>query len=739
MPRVLLRAVVGVLTPGFYGLPVQVRPRYARPRAKPRAPTVPRLASIGYSAHMSERSLQTDPASADHAPGGWWQDDVARDDNPRHAGPLLLEVAWEVCNQIGGIYQVIRSKVPLMTNRWGDRYCLVGPYEPAKAGLEFEETIPNGWIGRAVRALRENRGINVRSGRWLVPGRPRVLLIEHAMSPDALAAAKYHLWADHGIETPPNDALIDPVISFGSACVALLEALCERVPARRVTDTVPILAHFHEWMGGLAIPEIRRRRLPVATVFTTHATLLGRYIASSKDDFYDQLPWLDHDREATHFAVRTQHAIERACAHGSHVFTTVSAITGEECQHLLGRPVDVVTPNGLTIGLYNAGHDQQRLHGEYKEAIHRFTMGHFFPSYSFDLDRTLYMFTSGRFEPRNKGFDVCLDAMARLNSMLKAASIGKTIVFFIISKRPTRSINPLAMEKRGVLNELNEVCQRITDGVRQRLFARAASGGPLKLDDLVDEYWMLRYRRAQFAIKQKSLPMVISHILEDDRTDPVLNQIRALNLVNKEDDPVKIVYHPDFITPHNRLWGIEYDQFVRGCHLGIFPSAYEPWGYTPLECAAVGIPAVSSDLAGFGRYVQEQYPDPDRLGLPVLRRRGRTVSDASIDLAKYLFDFCKAERRDRIAVRNEVDRVSWDFDWSRLGKAYHTAHDLALARATADAMGAVAMVAAASMGSGTAGANGSSNGNAHGTGSQPARPVPPRVEVKPNATSETGR
>src|SRR6185295_19034548 len=129
--------------------------------------------------------------------------------------------------------------------------------------------------------------------------------------------------------------------------------------------------------------------------------------------------------------------------------------------------------------------------------------------------------------------------------------------------------------------------------------------------DLVDEYWMLRYRRVQAALKQSGLPMVVTHILEDDANDPLLNQIRALNLVNAPEDPVKIVYHPEFINPANPLWGIEYEQFVRGCHMGLFPGAYEPWGYTPLECAAMGIPSVSSDLAGFGRYVQENIADHD--------------------------------------------------------------------------------------------------------------------------------
>lgn len=598
------------------------------------------------------------------------------------ASPLLIEVAWETCNQVGGIYQVIRSKVPLMQSRWGDRYLLVGPYDPGKAALEFEPGQPAGWLARAIDTLKE-QGLIVHYGRWLVPGRPRVLLLEHGLPAERLAHLKYLLFADHGIETPGQDGLIDGVVSFAEASRRLIEAVAGAraaglgMPANAYSG---IIAHFHEWMAGLAIPMLRRRRIPVATVFTTHATILGRYIASDREDFYDRLRWFDHAGEASKYNIRAQHAIERACAHGAHVFTTVSSITGEECESLLGRGVDVVTPNGLTIGMYNAGHDQQRFHQEFKDHIHRFAMGHFFPSYSFDLDRTLYFFTSGRFEPRNKGFDLCLEAMARLNYELKHARLGKTIVFFIISRRPTRSINALAMEKRGVLNELQDVCNKITEGVGQRLFIRAAAQGKLNLDDLVDEYWMLRYRRAQHALKQNCLPMVVTHVLEDDQNDPVLNHIRALGLINRAEDPVKVVYHPDFITPTNRLWGIEYDQFVRGCHLGLFPSMYEPWGYTPLEALAMGVPAVTSDLAGFGRYVQESFPDHDKWGLSVLRRRGRSFHDAAADLTRRLVEFCRLDRRERIALRNEVDKRSWDFDWSKLGRAYHTAHDLALAR-----------------------------------------------------------
>jgi len=633
------------------------------------------------------------------APPGVTVNGASGADHQEDAAPgatMLFEVAWEVCNQVGGIYQVIRSKAPSMTERWGDRYCLVGPWVAHKAQLEFEETRPGSWIARALAALKE-QGLTVHHGRWLVMGRPRVMLIEHGLSPERLGEVKYRLWQEHGIETPGDDALVNDVVSFAEASRRLLTMLSEHrqqtpgTPSRHkgMAGPTPILAHFHEWMAGLAIPMLRRERAPVATIFTTHATLLGRYVASGDERFYDRLSWMDQAELATRYNVRTPHSIERACAHGAHVFTTVSSITAEECAALLGRPVDVVTPNGLNVSRYNLGHDQQNQHGVNKEAINRFVMGHFFPSYPIDLDRTLYFFTSGRFEPRNKGFDLCLEAMARLNAELKARQgddqlRAGNIVFFIVTNRATRSLNPLSLEKRAVLEKLHEICRRITGEVGDRLAARAASGAKLKLDDLVDESSVLRYRRAQQALKQACLPMVVTHILEDDQNDPVLNQIRQLGLVNRPEDPVKVVYHPEFIAPTSPLWGVDYEQFVRGCHLGLFPSAYEPWGYTPLECAAMGIPSITSDLAGFGRYLQEHMPDHDRNGLVVLGRRGRGYFDAAAELARLLLEFCRMDRRERIQLRNAVDAKGWEFDWPKLVGAYHRAHDLALERAIAE-------------------------------------------------------
>jgi glycogen(starch) synthase len=632
--------------------------------------------------------MANQPTGATGSPGT--STSVTTPENERApAGAVLFECAWEVCNQLGGIYQVIRSKAPTMVRRWRNRYLLVGPYVAAKAALEFEPRRPVGWIGRVIEELAK-QGLTVHHGRWLIPSRPKVLLLEHdKLSGEQLDRVKFEMWERFGVDSPSGDWLIDGVVKFGEATRRLMQEVSrqwtgvltgEAGAGRRAERR--IVLHAHEWMGGLAIPLLRRDDIaaPIATVFTTHATQLGRTIAWNDEWFYDHLPFLDHNHEASKFNVRTQHGIERACAQHSHVFTTVSQITGEECAHLLGRQPDMILPNGLNIDNFNVGHEFQTMHAQFKERIHRFSMGHFFASYPFDLDKTLYFFTSGRFEPRNKGFDVCIEAMARLNAELKAQNIDRTVVFFIVTQRAARSLHPDVLHMRGVLNELDRVCEQITDDVGAHLFRRAAAKQSTNLDTMVNEYWALRFRRTQHAFKTDRLPMVTTHLLEDDANDEVLNKIRQVWLFNRPDDKVKIVYHPQFISPVNPLWGLEYDQFVRGCHLGVFPSAYEPWGYTPLECLAMGVPAITSDLAGFGRYVQETLPDCEGKGMTVLRRRGRPFHEAAAELARQLLEFCKLDRRGRINLRNDVERHSWEFDWSKLGKAYDWAHDLAMAR-----------------------------------------------------------
>ncbi len=590
----------------------------------------------------------------------------------RQRESLLVEVAWEVVNQLGGIYTVMRSKVPAMMDRWGSRYCMIGPYDEATAKVEFEEHTPTGIFGQAVKRLHE-WGFDAHFGYWLVTGRPRAVLLNPRSVFDRLGAIKYRLWEHHHVATPDHDDLLNQVVAFGFLVEQFFLALHEREGARR-----KIVGHFHEWMGGAAIPELRRTGAPVGIVFTTHATTLGRYLAMNDPWFHDHLPYVNWEADAMRYNIEPQVRLERAAAHGSHVFTTVSEVTAEECRHILGRPADVVLPNGLNIERFTALHEFQVLHREYKERIHRFVMGHFFPSYSFDLNKTLYFFTSGRYEYRNKGFDLTLEALARLNWRLKQTKTDRTIVAFLITKRPYRSINAECLRCQAVMEELRDTCQQIEQHIGERLFVQTAMGRTPRLDDLIDEYWRLRLRRTQAAWHTRRLPGIVTHDLVDDAGDEVLNQLRAANLFNAPEDPVKVVYHPDFVSPANPLFGMEYDQFVRGCHLGVFPSYYEPWGYTPLECIARGVPAITSDLSGFGAYLLKHMQDYEEHGIHVAPRRYNGFEETANRLTDWMCEFVELDRRSRVTLRNKVESAAAHFDWGNLATHYHEAHDRAL-------------------------------------------------------------
>ena len=592
----------------------------------------------------------------------------------RRGEPLLLEVAWEVCNQLGGIYTVLRSKAPNMVERWGSRYFMVGPYNPASAAVEFEESTPVGPVGAVVKQLQA-MGIGAHYGRWLVTSRPHVVLLNYLDVFNRLHEIKYRLWRDHGITLPPNDELINNVAAFGECVRLLLTLLGQKEGSRR-----KIVVHIHEWMAGAAVPMLRQENFPGSIVFTTHATILGRYLAMNDSDFYGRLPYYNAEYEADRYRVDAQFRIERAAAHGAQVFTTVSDVTAEECKYLLGRKPDLLLPNGLNIHRFTALHEFQNLHAVYKEKIHNFTVGHFFPSYSFDLDQTLYFYTSGRYEYRNKGMDLTIEALARLNHRLKNAGSKITIVAFIITRRPFRSINVTALQTNAMLDELHTTVEAIKDALGEKLFQQAAMGKIPDLNTLTDEYWMLRLRRTIHAWKRSQPPTIVTHDLIDDQRDEVLNQLRASYLWNQQSDPVKVVYHPDFITPTNPLFGMEYDHFVRGCHMGVFPSYYEPWGYTPLESIALGVPAITSDLSGFGSYIMQLMPDHEDKGLYVLRRRDSSWDQQANELADRMFRFAQMSRRDRIALRNSVESFSVHFDWRNLARYYHEAHGLAMDR-----------------------------------------------------------
>jgi len=586
----------------------------------------------------------------------------------------IIEVAWEICNQVGGIYTVIRSKVPDMKHQWKDNYSVIGPY--FDNNTEFEEEVDeDDPLYQAVKILQEE-GVDAHYGTWLISGRPKAVLLNPKSAFGKLGAIKFDMWKNHDIKFEQHDDLLDQVVAFGYLVyrfTSILEAI--------KTDKKQTIIHFHEWMAGVAIPMIRKDNLPTKIVFTTHATLLGRYLAMNDPNFYERLQWTDWEKEAKYFNIISQVKIERAATHGAHIFTTVSKITGEECKYLLHREPDELLPNGLNVSRYEALHEFQNLHATYKKKIESFIRGHFFPSYSFNLDKTLYFFTSGRFEFKNKGFDLTLEALARLNAKIKEAGIDLTVVMFFITKKPTNSINVDLLHSRSILEELKHTCEAIEHEVSEKLFDYATTNDSQNIPELsefIPDYWRLRYKRTLQSWKSDKLPPIVTHNLVDEKNDDLMNFMKTLQLFNREEDRVKIVYHPDFVNFTSPLFGMEYGQFVRGCNLGVFPSYYEPWGYTPLECLVRGVPSITSDLSGFGDYILDNLPKIVDNGVYVTKRKEKPFHEAAEQLANQMMGFINLSRRDRIQQRNYVESFSEEFDWKTLIGYYKKAYKKAL-------------------------------------------------------------
>lgn len=590
---------------------------------------------------------------------------------------ILIEVAWEVCNQVGGIYTVIRSKAPAMAEHVNGPFCMIGPYmgKNIQAELEPLDDVED-VFGQAAANLRK-RGYDVYYAEWLITGKPRVVLLNPNVIEDkTLSVIKYLLWKNHGVSTPEHNTLINQVVAFGYLTKLFFDEL-----VKLVGKDQSILAHFHEWMAGLPILDIRREKMTVKTIFTTHATQLGRHLAINSPLFYAHLPFFNRELEARKFGVVTEEAVEFGCAQSCDVFTTVSDVTARECKHLLKRKPEVIVPNGLNIERFEALHEFQNLHAFYKKEIHEFVMGHFFQSYTFDLDKTIYLFTSGRYEFRNKGFDLTLEALWHLNEKLKAEKADLTVVMFFVTKREYYSIKPEVLQSRAIMEEIRQTCEAIEREVGKGLFYASTTRQDNRLpnlNDFVEDYWKLRYRRTIQSWKSNKLPLVVTHKLVHEETDEILQFLVRRNFLNRPEDKVKIVYHPDFITSTNPLFGMDYSQFVRGCHLGVFPSYYEPWGYTPLECMASGVPSVTSDLSGFGDYLTHNFPDYEKNGMFVIERGKRTFDWSARHLAVSLHKFLTQSRRERIMQRNNVENYSSAFDWKNLIKHYRQAYELAI-------------------------------------------------------------
>ncbi|KAG2182315.1 hypothetical protein INT43_007245 [Umbelopsis isabellina] len=595
----------------------------------------------------------------------------------------------------GGIYTVLKTKVPVTVHEYGDRYCLIGPLSYKTAPMEVERLEPPNKEIRETLETMSNHGVKYLFGRWLIEGAPYVLLFDTGSVANKLDEWKGDLWNVAGIPSPPSDTETNEAILFGYLVAWFLGDIAGKASiSLTIThsfndpnhETRPaIIAHFHEWLAGVAVPLCKKRRIDVTTIFTTHATLLGRYLAAGSVDLYNSLRNFDVDHEAGKRGIYHRYCIERAAAHCSDVFTTVSHITAYESEHLLKRKPDGVLPNGLNVVKFSAMHEFQNLHAISKEKINDFVRGHFYGHYDWDLEgNTLYFFIAGRYEFRNKGVDMFVEALGRLNHRLQAAGSPVTVVAFIIMPANTHSFTVEALKGQAVTKQLKETVSQIQDRIGKRIFEKALRGHEIDVESLLSDEDKVLLKRRVFALKRSSLPPIVTHNIAADAEDPVLGQLRRLQLFNNEHDRVKVIFHPEFLNANNPLLSLDYEEFVRGCHLGVFPSYYEPWGYTPAECTVMGVPSITTNLSGFGCFMEENIENSEDYGIYIVDRRMKSIEESIQQLADQMFRFCSKTRRQRINQRNRTERLSDLLDWKRMGLEYIKARQLALRRAYPD-------------------------------------------------------
>jgi glycogen(starch) synthase len=533
------------------------------------------------------------------------------------------------------------------------------------------------------------------TGRWLIEGQPLLVLFDITSNQPRLKDARNQLFAKCGIGIPDTDNESLDAVLFGHLTAWFLVEVRKRLeePGQ---PPVMMLTHFHEWLCGCGLLFIRIwAHDDIGTLFTTHATLLGRYLAAGDADLYGNLSHFNIDKEAGDRQIYHRYCIERAATNLAHVFTTVSDVTGLEAQHLLKRIPDMITPNGINLVKYTALHEFQNLHAQSKEKINQFLQGHFHGYLdSFDLDKTLIFFTAGRYEFHNKGGDLFIEALARLNHKLKEVKSDMTVIAFIIFPGATNSYNVETLRGQALAKQMRETVDEVQKAIGSRLRELCFSGklpGPEQLLLTDDKMKLKRAVQAneQDPNKYRGFPPVCTHNVINDETDPVLSNIRRCRLYNTPHDRVKVIFHPEFLSRVSPVIPLDYEEFVRGCHLGVFPSYYEPWGYTPAECTALGVPNVSTNLSGFGCYMEHllRYGSVDNTrahGIYVINRRNCTIEDSVSELANIMFEFTRFSRRQRIILRNRTERISDLLDWRFLGRFYYEARDECLRRVFRD-------------------------------------------------------
>jgi len=540
----------------------------------------------------------------------------------------IFESSWEVCNKVGGIYTVLSTRAKTLQDEMRDRIIFIGPdfwKESESPYFKEEKSLFAEW-----QWIAKEEGLTVRVGRWTIPGEPIAILVDFTPFFEKKNEIYGWLWEHYGVDSLHAYGDYDEASMFSYAAALVVESYYNHYLH---DDGQRVVYHANEWMCGLGALYINNRLPQIGTIFTTHATSIGRSIAGNQKPLYDYLFAYNGDQMAAELNMQSKHSIEKQTALHVDCFTTVSDITANECRELLDKPVDVVLPNGFDDSFVpkTAAFSRKR-----RAARRRLLdVANALLGEQLD-DDTLIVSTSGRYEFRNKGIDVFVEAMNRL---LRDRDLRKKVVAFI--------------EVPGWVGE-----------PRKDLQERLQSGK--RYDTPLD------------------VPQV-THWLHNMSHDNVLGMMKYYDMHNRPDDKVKVVFLPCYLDGKDGIVNMTYYDVVLGNDLCIYPSYYEPWGYTPLEAVAFKVPCITTDLAGFGLWANKEFGHYGELtdGVKVIHRTDYNYSEVADNIKDTVALFSTMDKKQVDECRRRAGELSKKALWSEFIQYYHEAYDIALRKAEA--------------------------------------------------------
>ena len=537
----------------------------------------------------------------------------------------IFESSWEVCNKVGGIYAVLSTRAKTLQDRLHDRLVFIGPdcwKETESPYFQEDDNLFREW-----QLAASKQGLKIRVGRWTVPGEPIAVLVDFNQYFSKKNEIYGQLWNDFQVDSLHAYGDYDEASMFSYAAALVVGSFYDFY----LDATKKVVYHGNEWMTGLGLLYVQKHYPQIATIFTTHATSIGRSIAGNNKPLYDYLFAYNGDQMAEELNMQSKHSIEKQTAHHVDCFTTVSDITARECLELLDKPVDVVLPNGFEDDFVPRGAAFTRKRKWARKRLLDVANA----LLGTDLgDETLLISTSGRYEFRNKGVDVYIEAMNRL---LRDKNLDKNVVAFV--KVP------------GWVGE-----------PRKDLQDRLASGK--KFDTPLE------------------VPSV-THWLHDMSHDNVLSMLKHHDMQNRKEDRVKLIFIPCYLTGNDGILNLSYYDVILGNDLCIYPSYYEPWGYTPLESVAFKVPCVTTDLAGFGLWANSEIGHYGEIGdgVKVIHRTDYNFSEVADNIKDTVSKFSHFTVAQVKKSRDNASKLSKKALWSHFIKYYEDAYDIALRKA----------------------------------------------------------